>query len=148
MAYLSEKGPPTILPDTGSGCVSAVVGAGSMEGCWGGSGAVWCESGAKNVIPETKNIQPHKNRKSKDDFFHPKLRFSLEKQYRQWIQGVATTQCWNFKQSLGAIGGRVGIGLSYRPARLYSLAELVPWNRFLDSLKVKKFGLWMRGEGA
>jgi hypothetical protein len=37
---------------------------------------------------------------------------------------------------------RVGIGLSYRPARLHSLAEWVPWNRFLGSLKVQKFGLW------
>jgi hypothetical protein len=27
--------------------------------------------------------------------------------------------------------GTIGIGLSYRPARLHSLAELVPWNRFL-----------------
>jgi hypothetical protein len=37
---------------------------------------------------------------------------------------------------------RLGIGLSYRPASLQSLAELVPWNRFLGSLKVKKkFGL-------
>jgi hypothetical protein len=40
-----------------------------------------------------------------------------------------------FKQSLGA-RGRLGIGLSYRPARLHSLAELVPRNRFLGSLKV------------
>ncbi len=40
-----------------------------------------------------------------------------------------------FKQSMGA-RNRVGIGLSYRPARLHSLAELVPWNRFLGSLKV------------
>ncbi len=45
-----------------------------------------------------------------------------------------------FKQSMGA-RNRGGIGLSYRPARLHSLAELVPWNRFLGSLKVKKFGL-------
>jgi hypothetical protein len=37
---------------------------------------------------------------------------------------------------------RVGIGLSYRPARLHRLAELIPWNQFLSSLKVKKFGLW------
>jgi hypothetical protein len=28
---------------------------------------------------------------------------------------------------------RVGIRLSYRPARLHRLAELVPWNRFLGS---------------
>jgi hypothetical protein len=39
------------------------------------------------------------------------------------------------EQSIGA-RNRVGIGLSYRPARLHSLAELVPWNRFLGSLKV------------
>jgi hypothetical protein len=32
-----------------------------------------------------------------------------------------------FQQSVGA-RNRVGIGLSYRPARLHSLAELVPWN--------------------
>ena len=31
---------------------------------------------------------------------------------------------------------RVEIVLSYRPARLHSLAELIPWNRFLGSLKV------------
>jgi hypothetical protein len=46
-----------------------------------------------------------------------------------------------FKQTLGA-RNRVGIGLSYLPARLHtSLVELVPWNRFLGSLKVSKFGL-------
>jgi hypothetical protein len=45
-----------------------------------------------------------------------------------------------FKQSMGA-RNRVGIGLSYRPARLHSVAELVPWNRFWGFLKVKKFGL-------
>ncbi len=44
------------------------------------------------------------------------------------------------KQSMGA-RNREGIGLSYRTARLYSQPELVPWNRFLGSLKVKKFGL-------
>ncbi len=37
-----------------------------------------------------------------------------------------------FKQSMN----RAGIGFSYRSARLHSLAALVPWNRFLDSLKV------------
>jgi hypothetical protein len=36
-----------------------------------------------------------------------------------------------FKQSMG-----VGKGLFDRPARLHSLAELVPWNRFLGPLKV------------
>jgi hypothetical protein len=33
----------------------------------------------------------------------------------------------SFKQSVGD-RNRVGIALSYRPARLHSLAELVPWN--------------------
>jgi hypothetical protein len=48
-----------------------------------------------------------------------------------------------FKHSMGA-RNRTGIGLSYRPpCRLHSLAESVPWNRFLGSLKVKKLGLWL-----
>ncbi len=42
-----------------------------------------------------------------------------------------------FKQSMGA-RNRLGIGLSYRPARLHSLAEFVPWNQFLGSLKSLK----------
>jgi hypothetical protein len=40
-----------------------------------------------------------------------------------------------FKQSMGS-WNRVGIVLPYRPARLHSLAELVPWNRFLGFLKI------------
>ncbi len=39
-----------------------------------------------------------------------------------------------FKQSMGA-RNRVGIGLSYQPARLHRLAESIPWNRFLGSIK-------------
>jgi hypothetical protein len=34
------------------------------------------------------------------------------------------------ERSMGA-KNRVGIGLSYCPARLHILAELIPWNRFL-----------------
>ena len=45
-----------------------------------------------------------------------------------------------FKQSMRA-GNRVGIELSYRPAKLNRLAELIPWNQFLGSLNVKNFGL-------
>jgi hypothetical protein len=41
-----------------------------------------------------------------------------------------------FIPTMGA-GNRVGIGLSYRPARLHRLAEFIPWNRFLGSLKFK-----------
>jgi hypothetical protein len=42
-----------------------------------------------------------------------------------------------FKQSM-RVSNRVGIGLSYQPARLHSPAELVPWNCFLVSFNVKK----------
>jgi hypothetical protein len=50
--------------------------------------------------------------------------------------GIGMSYCAGiFKQSLGA-RNRVGIGLSYRYARLHSLAELVPWNRFLGFFKV------------
>ncbi len=45
-----------------------------------------------------------------------------------------------FKQSTGA-RNRVGIELSNRPARLHRLAEFVPWNRFLCSINVYKYGL-------
>jgi hypothetical protein len=41
------------------------------------------------------------------------------------------------KQSISS-RNRVGIGLSYRPARLLRLAELITWNQFLAS----KVGLW------
>jgi hypothetical protein len=40
-----------------------------------------------------------------------------------------------FKPSMGA-RNRVGIELSYRPARLHRLAEFIPWNRFLGSINV------------
>ncbi len=40
-----------------------------------------------------------------------------------------------FKQSIAA-RNQVGIGLSYRPARLHTLAELITWNQFLVFLKV------------
>jgi hypothetical protein len=48
--------------------------------------------------------------------------------------------CTNLEQSMG-FRNRVGIGLSYRPARLHRLAELIPWKRFFGSLKVSKFGI-------
>jgi hypothetical protein len=40
-----------------------------------------------------------------------------------------------FKKSMGA-RYRGGIGLSYQPARPHRLAELMPWHRFLGSIKV------------
>ncbi len=44
------------------------------------------------------------------------------------------------EQSMGA-RNRVGIGLSYRPARPHRLADSIPWNRFPGSFKVKKYRL-------
>ncbi len=46
-----------------------------------------------------------------------------------------------FLYNLWGYRNRVEIGISYRPARLHSLVELILWNRFLGSLKVNKFGL-------
>jgi hypothetical protein len=31
--------------------------------------------------------------------------------------------------------------LSYRPARLHRIAESIPWNRFLGSINISKYGL-------
>jgi hypothetical protein len=45
-----------------------------------------------------------------------------------------------FKEPMGA-RNRGGRGLSYRPARLYRLAEFMPWNQFLGSINVSKYGL-------
>jgi hypothetical protein len=45
-----------------------------------------------------------------------------------------------FEHPMGA-RNRVEIGLLCRPTRLYRLAELITWNRFLGSLKVYKFML-------
>ncbi len=40
-----------------------------------------------------------------------------------------------FEQSMGA-RNQVGIGFSYRPARLHRLAESIPGNRFMGSIVV------------
>jgi hypothetical protein len=53
----------------------------------------------------------------------------------------AVSHLWlNFRTSMGA-RNRVGIRLSYRPARLHRLAESIPWNRHLgiDSGVPKSF---------
>jgi hypothetical protein len=50
------------------------------------------------------------------------------------------------KQSMGA-RNQVGLVLSCRPGRPHRLAELIPWNRLLGSLKVKKFWLWYLSSG-
>jgi hypothetical protein len=40
------------------------------------------------------------------------------------------------QNNLWGARNRVGIGLSYWAARLHRLAESIPWNRFLGSIKV------------
>ncbi len=50
---------------------------------------------------------------------------------------ASKNQSWNFKTIYGA-RNRLGIWLSYRPARLHRMADLIPWNRFLlGSINVK-----------
>ncbi len=88
-------------------------------------------SAARNWPDSTSN--------SRDYIF--KLLRSPGIDYKESIPSAYVASAGIFKQSMGA-RNRVGIGLSYRPTRLHSLAELVHWNRFLGSLKVKKkFGL-------
>jgi hypothetical protein len=41
-----------------------------------------------------------------------------------------------FLNNLWGARHRVGMGLSYRPARLHRLVEFIPWNRCLDSINV------------
>jgi hypothetical protein len=54
-------------------------------------------------------------------------------QFKRWLD-LSNTGI--LVQSIKA-RNRVGIVLSYRPARLHRLAESIPWARFLDSpLKV------------
>jgi hypothetical protein len=62
------------------------------------------------------------------------------RQESQCIQSICVqlmTCAGIFTQSMGA-KNRVGIWLSYRFARLRRLAELIPWNWFLGSLKSLK----------
>jgi hypothetical protein len=58
----------------------------------------------------------------------------------RWVSQFLLVSAGIVKQSMGA-RNRVGIGLSYRLARLHCLPVMVPWNRFLRTLEVKKFGL-------
>jgi hypothetical protein len=52
-----------------------------------------------------------------------------------WTISLNVYNAGIFKHSMGA-RNRVGIGLPYRPARLYRLEELIPWKQFFSSLKV------------
>ncbi len=56
------------------------------------------------------------------------INFTLYTRYTQTRAGIC-------KQSMGARNRR-GRGLSYPPARLQSLAEFIPWNRFRGPIHV------------
>jgi hypothetical protein len=60
--------------------------------------------------------------------------------YSQNVRTRPSLSTWYFRTICGA-RNRVGIGLSYRPARLHRLSKSIPWNRFLGSLKVLKYRL-------
>ncbi len=79
----------------------------------------------------------------KDDRERAPFRFRCSKLTRQPSTAVELHgSCAGiFNQSMGARNW-VGIELSYRPVRLNRLAELIPWNRFLGSWNVYKYGLW------
>ncbi len=72
-------------------------------------------------------------------FKEPRNRFLAWRAGMATLFDVPSCQCWNFR--VRVYRSRVRIGLSYRPARLHRLAELVPWNRFLSFQKVKKYHL-------
>jgi hypothetical protein len=62
---------------------------------------------------------------------------------RYGIQSLKRCQCNVSAQNSAGIlelsrgaRNRVGIGLLYRPARLQTLVESIPWNQFLGSLTV------------
>jgi hypothetical protein len=55
---------------------------------------------------------------------------------RNYIKTDTAQSELGFLNSLWGARNRVGIGLSYRPARLHRLAEFIPWNRFLGSINV------------
>jgi hypothetical protein len=79
-----------------------------------------------------------KQTKSKRFAFIPIISFDIETFVLAFrIVDITTlVLSWNFKESIGS-RNRGGIGLSYRPARLHRLAELIPWNRFLGSLTIR-----------
>ncbi len=66
-----------------------------------------------------------------------KFYFKYSIQQQQSIENIRypfTHSAGIFKQSRGA-RNRIGIGC--RTGRLHRLEELIPWNRFLDSLKIR-----------
>jgi hypothetical protein len=70
-------------------------------------------------------------RAEREDFSWKETVFGLEG--KEWKGKYSELE---FLNNLWGDINRVGKGLSYRPARLHSLVELVSWNRFLGFIKV------------
>jgi hypothetical protein len=68
-------------------------------------------------------------------FKEPKNRFTAWRAATTTLFSYQAARDGILEQSMGA-RNRVGIGLSYRPARLHRLAGSIPSNRFLGSIKV------------
>jgi|688.fasta_scaffold190272_2 hypothetical protein len=68
----------------------------------------------------------------------------LQKLFLSVIQDFRARICKRFKSPGINFASLVPVRLPYlpyRPARLHRLVESIPWNRFLSSLNVYKFGL-------
>ncbi len=85
------------------------------------------------ICKEMSKMQIEKRKESKE-----KRSFPIYLLRKSRIKAIAQTyynSAGIFKEFIGA-RNRVGIGLSYRPARIHRLAELILWNQFLGSLNV------------
>ncbi len=103
---------------------------------------------------EVKNEQ-HKQRNRNDQHtFYPAKNLLVSRGGRdmtfaaptlsQLIPVHTSYSCCSELEFLNILWGarnRVRIELSYRPAGLQRMAELIPWNRFLGSINFYKFGL-------
>jgi hypothetical protein len=98
--------------------------------------ALKAEHGFRRVCARCHNLQ------QKENLYTNIIWQSINQSSNQSDQPVyqsviilSGTSAGILEQLIGA-RNRVGVGLSYRPARLQRLAELILWNRFLGSLKV------------
>jgi hypothetical protein len=90
------------------------------------------DSRAKNIEQKLSLGRDYRDR-NRDGIF--KLLRSSAIDSMASISTIYVARAGVFKHSVGT-RNPVGIGLSYQPAKLHSLAELVPWNRFLGFFKV------------
>ncbi len=99
-----------------------------------GGGRAWCTvmDLQRHVVPSGLEIALILNDMSSHKSIIGQGKLSVQPMLSLWA-GI-------FKQSMKA-RNQVGIGLSYGPARLHRLAEFIPWNRFLGSVNIQKYGL-------